>query len=77
LNELVSNRLCNELGSTAVSQELLFKNFIDFVSEFNGNLNVDVMFGHVHAFTLNLFELALGLYSMTFALFQSQKSADY
>jgi hypothetical protein len=48
LNELVSNRLCDKLRSTTVSQKLLFKNLIYLVCEFNGNLDVDVVFSHVY-----------------------------
>ena len=48
LNELVSDRLCHKLGSAAVSQELLFKYFINLVRKLNGNLYVDVLFAHVY-----------------------------
>jgi hypothetical protein len=46
LNELVSNRLRYKLCSTAVTQKLLIKYLIDLVCEFNGNLDVDIVFGH-------------------------------
>jgi hypothetical protein len=48
LNELVSNRLCDKLRSTTVSQKLLFKNLIYLVCEFNGNLDVNILFRHVY-----------------------------
>lgn len=48
MNELVSNRLCDKLRSTTVSQKLLFKNLIYLVCEFNGNLNVNILFRHVY-----------------------------
>ena len=47
MNQLVSNRLCHKLGSAAVSQKLFLKNLINLVCEFNGNLDVDVLFRHV------------------------------
>ena len=43
LNEFVSDRLCYELGLTAISQKLLFKNLINLVHEFNGNLDINVL----------------------------------
>jgi hypothetical protein len=48
LNELVSDRLCYELGSAAVSQQLLFKNLVYLVCEFDRDLYVDILFGHVY-----------------------------
>ena len=48
MNELVSNRLCDKLRSTTVSQKLLFKNLIYLVCEFNGNLDVNILFRHVY-----------------------------
>lgn len=53
MNELVSNRLCDKLRSTTVSQKLLFKNLIYLVCEFNGNLDVNILFRHVYPLIRN------------------------
>ena len=53
MNELVSNSLRNELCSAAVSQKLLIKNLINLVCEFNGNLDVNVLFSHVYPLVRN------------------------
>lgn len=37
LNEFVPNRLCYELSSTAVTQQLLFKNLVNFICKLDGN----------------------------------------
>ena len=48
MNELVSNRLCDKLRSTTVSQKLLFKNIVYLVCEFNWNFDVNILFRHVY-----------------------------
>jgi len=48
LKKLVSDSLRHKLGSAAVSQELLFKDLVYLVRKLNGNLDVDVLFRHVH-----------------------------
>jgi hypothetical protein len=48
LNELVSNGFSYELGPAAVSQKFLFENLVNLVCKFNGNLDIDVLFGHVY-----------------------------
>lgn len=48
MNEFVSNRLCHELRSAAVSQKFLCENLVNFVRKLNGNFDVDVLFRHVY-----------------------------